>query len=172
MVPALAAAVSLIGSIAPDFTIKDQYDHEVQLSAQRGKPVLLIYGDRLGSDYMGDWAAAVRNSAVASSVAVIRVANLHAVPALMRSYVKRQFQKPSAEGKPNAPVLLDWDAGLVKIYTFTEDLTNIYLIDEKGVLRYIACGKGTPDETGRLVEMIAKLGRTQSAKYKREETNP
>jgi hypothetical protein len=159
LVPSLAAAAGLIGSIAPDFVIKDQYDHEVQLSSLRGKPVLLIYGDRLGSDYMSNWAAAVRESARANSVNVIRIANLRAVPSLMRSYVKRQFLKTSAEGKPNAPVLLDWDAGLAKLYTFTEDLTNVYVVDEKGFLRYVACGKGTPEETGKLVDMIVSLSR-------------
>ena len=46
----LAFAAAPVGSMAPDFTIKDQYDHGVQLSSLRGKPVLLIYGDRLGSD--------------------------------------------------------------------------------------------------------------------------
>ena len=161
LVSMLAAAAAPVGSIAPDFTIKDQYDHDVELSSLRGKPVLLIYGDRLGSDYMSAWAAAVRKSALAPSVNVIRIANLRAVPSLMRSFVKRQFSKSDAQGKPNSPVLLDWDAGLAKIYGFTEDLTNVYLIDEKGILRYTACGKGTPEETSRLVDMIANLGRIQ-----------
>jgi hypothetical protein len=156
LLPGFFAATAPIGKIAPDFSIKDQFDREVQLSSQRGKPVLLIYGDRLGSDYMGAWAAAVEDSAIASSIRIIRVANLHAVPSLMRSYVKRQFLKPNPEGKPKSPVLLDWEAGLAKLYGFTEDLTNVYLIDQAGVLRYSACGEGTHEETGRLLEMIAK----------------
>ena len=157
----LAYAAAPVGSMAPDFTIKDQYDHDVQLSSLRGKPVLLIYGDRLGSDYMGVWASAVRKSAVSDSVNVVRVANLRAVPSLMHSYVRRQFAKADPQGKPNSPVLLDWDADLAKIYGFTEDLTNVYLIDEKGILRYTAFGKGTADETGRLIDKISNLGRTQ-----------
>jgi hypothetical protein len=156
LLPALFAGPASIGSMAPDFNIKDQYDHELQLSAKRGKPVLLIYGDRLGSDYMADWATAVQESGSASSVNVIRIANLHAVPALMRSFVKRQLLKPNSEGKPKSPLLLDWDADLAKVYGFTEDLTNVYLIDHNGVLRYSACGKGTPEETRRLLDMISK----------------
>ena len=153
----LAAATAPVGSMAPDFTIKDQYDHDVQLSSLRGKTVLLIYGDRLGSDYMSDWSDAVRKSGAASTVNIVNIANLRAVPSLMRGFVKRQFTKSDTPGKPNAPVLLDWDAGLAKIYGFTEDLTNVYLIDEKGILRYTACGKGTADETGRLLGVIANL---------------
>ena len=157
MASMLGAATAPVGSIAPDFTIKDQYDHEVQLSSLRGKPVLLIYGDRLGSDYMSAWAAAVRKSAVAPAVNVVRVANLRAVPGLMHSFVRRQFAKSDPGGKPNTPVLLDWDAELAKIYGFTEDLTNVYLIDEKGILRYTAFGKGTPEETGKLIDTIGNL---------------
>jgi AhpC/TSA family len=157
LVTALSAAVAPIGSTAPDFTIKDQYDHEIQLLSQRGKAVLLIYGDNAGSDYMGAWAAAVRDSAAAPSVNVIRIANLRAVPSLLRSYVKRQFLKPHSDGKPTLPVLLDWDAAVARIYGFTDDLTNVYLIDEQGMLRYRACGKGTPEETRKLLDMIANL---------------
>jgi hypothetical protein len=156
LLPALLAAAAPVGSIAPDFSIKDQYDHELRLSSQRGKPVLLIYGDRLGNEYMGAYGTAVTDSNFASSVNVIRIANLHAVPSLMRSWVKRQFVTPTAEGKPRSVVLLDWDAELGKIYGFTEDLTNVYLIDQNGVLRYSACGQGTSEDTRRLLEMIAK----------------
>jgi cytochrome oxidase Cu insertion factor (SCO1/SenC/PrrC family) len=161
LVSSLSAAEAPIGSAAPDFTIKDQYDQEVQLSSQRGKAVLLIYGDNLGSDYMGAWARSVRESAAASSVTVTRIANLRALPALLRSYVKRQFLKTNAEGKPNSPVLLDWDGAVAKTYGFTEDLTNVYLIDEAGILRYRASGKGTPEETRKLLEAIADLRQTQ-----------
>ena len=157
LVPVFAAAVAQIGSVAPDFTIKDQYDHVVQLSLQRGKPVLLVYGDRLGSDYMSDWADAVRQSPLANSVTVIRIANLRAVPSLFYGYVRRKFQALNEEGKPTQPVLLDWDGSVAKSFGFTADLTNVYLIDEKGMLRYAACGKGTPEETRLLLDTIAKL---------------
>ena len=159
LIPALFAATAPIGSVAPDFAIKDQYDHALQLSSQRGKLILLIYGDRLGSDYMGAYADAVQESPLAVSVTVVRIANLHAVPALMRSYVKRQFLKPNSEGKPKSPVLLDWDANLAGIYGFTEDLTNVYLIDPQGILCYWASGTGTPEETHKLLNVIAKHNR-------------
>jgi hypothetical protein len=160
LVPALIASAAQIGSVAPDFTLKDQWDHEVQLSTQRGKPVLLVYGDRLGSEFMSVWAAAVRESQAASSVSVIRIANLRAVPGPFHGYVRRRFQSPNEEGKANSPVLLDFDGAVAKIYGFTEDLTNVYLIDKKGLLRYTACGKGTSEETRRLLDMIIKLEQT------------
>jgi hypothetical protein len=159
LVAAAAPAAAQVGSVAPDFTIKDQYDHELQLSAERGRRILLIYGDRLGSNYMGDWEDAVRHSVAGSSVSVINIANLRAVPPVLRAYVKHMFQKPGEGGKPNSPVLLDWNAAVAKSYGFTDDLTNVYLIDEKGVLRYMACGKGTTQETARLLDVIAQLDR-------------
>jgi len=161
LAPALAATLAQLGSTAPDFALKDQYDHEVQLSTQRGKAVLLICGDRIGSDYMGVWARAVRDSAVAPSVTVFRIANLRAVPSLLHSYVKHKFQSLNAEGKPSSPVLLDWDALVAKLYGFTDDVTNVYLIDQKGILRYTACGKGTPEETAKLLAAIGNLGQAE-----------
>ncbi len=161
LVTALSAAEASVGSIAPDFAIKDQYDYEVRLSSLRGQPVLLIYGDRLGSDYMSAWAAAVRKSAEPSSVKVLNIANLRAVPSLLRAYVKRQFLKSHADGKPNSPVVLDWDAEVARLYGFTDDLTNVYLIDEQGMLSYRACGKGAPEETRKLLDMIANMHQTK-----------
>jgi hypothetical protein len=161
LVPVLAAAAAQIGSVAPDFTLKDQWEHETQLCSQRGKPVLLIYGDRLGSEFMSVWAAAVRESPSASSMNVIRIANLRAVPGPFHGFVKRKFQSPNDDGKPKSAVLLDFDGVVAKIYGFTGDLTNVYLIDRKGMLRYTACGKGTPEEARRLLDMIAKLDQTE-----------
>ena len=113
----------------PRFTINDQYDHELQLSSARQASTADLRRSP-GSDYIGAYATAVQESPVASSVTVIRIANLHAVPALMCSYVKRQFLKPNSEGKAKSPVLLDWTAALAAVYGFTDDLTNVYLIDQ------------------------------------------
>jgi len=100
----------------------------------------------------------VRKAPAASSVTIIRIANLRAVPSAFRAYVKRKFQSPNSEGKAPAPVLLDWEGQVAKAYGAIDDLTNVYLIDDKGMLRYSASGKGTPDETRTLLDGIASLG--------------
>jgi hypothetical protein len=146
-----------IGEAAPEFVSNDQYGQVFRLTAHRSRPVLLICGDRLGSDYMGVWARAVRQSAEADTVEVVRVANLHAVPPYFHTFVIHQFQGKNSDGTASSPVLLDWDGVLAKTLGFTDDLTNVYLIDTRGWLSYRASGKGTSDETQKLVAAIGTL---------------
>lgn len=149
--PAAALALSL----------KDQYEHETRLGDPTGGLLLLVYGDRLGSDFMGAWIHAVGEhyQAVEQAITIVRVANLHAVPAFFQPYVKGKFRTKNSDGSPNLPVLLDWDGLLAKTYSFRDDLTNVYLIDDRGVLRYQTAGQGLPEETELLFREIDKLRR-------------
>ena len=74
---------------------------------------------------------------------------------LERPPVNRRNQQQEAEQRN------DWDAEIAKLYGFTEDLTNVYLIDEQGMLSYRACGKGAPEETRKLLDMIASMRQTK-----------
>lgn len=161
MTAALAfGAGASIGSPAPDFTIDDQYDHPVRLSAYRGKPVLLVAGDRVGSDYMNNWEHGANAATLASGVTVIEVAILNGVPGFMHAYVKHRFQAKDSKGRANTPVALDWEGLIVSNYGFHGDLTNVYLIDCQGVLRYISDGKGTPQQIEDLVQAVKDLSQT------------
>ena len=152
-----AAAGLAIGEFAPDFSIADQYDHPVRLSTFRGAPVLLVDGDRKGSDYMNPWIIGVKGAVSAAGLKVIEIASLNAVPTFMHSWVKGRFQGKDQNGNLFAPVVLDWDGKIAKEYGFRVDLTNVYLIDSGGRLQYSAAGKGTPEETESLAQAIAKL---------------
>jgi hypothetical protein len=152
-----AAAALAVGEIAPDFSINDQYDHPVKLSTFRGAPVLLVDGDRKGSDYMNPWILGVRRAVSVTGVKVIEIASLNAVPTFMHSWVKGRFQGKDENGTLFAPVVLDWDGKIAKDYGFRVDFTNVYLIDAGGRLQYSAAGKGTPEETESLAQAIAKL---------------
>ena len=152
-----AAASTPLGSPAPDFTIADQYDHPVRLSSLRGKPVLVIYGDRVGSSFMGAWARAVKTETAAAGVDVIEAANLKTVPGFMHAYVKHKFLGKNAKGDPASPVLLDWDGRIASTYGFHDGLTNVYVIDAQGTFRFWAAGKGTAEETRPLAEVLQAL---------------
>jgi hypothetical protein len=152
-----AAAGLAIGEPAPDFSIADQYDHPVKLSTFRGTPVLLVDGDRKGSDYMKPWIRGVKDAVNTAGVKVIEVASLNTVPTFMHSFVKGRFQGKDPKGNLFAPVVLDWDGRIAKTYGFKADLTNVYLIDAGGRLQYSAAGKGIAEETEGLAQAIAKL---------------
>lgn len=151
------ASSATIGSAAPDFSTNDQYDHPIQLSSYRGKPVLVIYGDRKGSDYMGAWVQSVRPELKAAGVRIIQAANLKAVPGLMQGFVKRKFLGKTANGQSSPSVILDWNGQIASAYGFRDAVTNVYLIDARGVLRFSASGKGSPEEARALAEAINAL---------------
>jgi peroxiredoxin len=147
------------GMLAPDFQLNDQYDKPVRLADYRGKPALLIYGDRLGSRYMAIWAKAVLDAFPSEQqrLALLRIANLKVVPPFFYGFAKRKFQAPDENGNPRVPVLLDWDGLVAKQFGAVEDVGNVYLIDSTGVLLYSAAGKATSGETRALIEAIRTL---------------
>lgn len=150
-----------IGAAAPSFVLKDQYDHETRLEDLKGNLIVIVCGDRLGGDYMNDWARSISENYKDSPepVTILRVADLMAVPPFFHSFVKHKFLAKNAEGLAAEPTLLDWDATVPTLYGFTNDVTNVYVIDAQGVLRYKARGKGTPDEVRNLIRALEDIRR-------------
>lgn len=164
-----AAAQSLaVGSQSPDFTLKDQFDKDWKLSdyTGHGRLVLVLCWDRVGNDYMANWFNGVRskypsgpNRTPNPVVTLVYVANLKGVPGFMQDGIKKKYQKTS-DGQTNGSILMDWNGTVPKIFGSHEDVTNVYLLDEKGVLRSSAYGKGTPEELQPLLREIANLATT------------
>lgn len=155
----LATAVPLpaqapVGAPAPDFTLGDQYDSGLTLGSLRGRVVLVVAGDRHGNQYMGAYTHAVRERFGRDRVRIVRIANLRGVPFFMKGYVRGRFRGTNPDSTPKASVLLDWGGVLARLYGFRESLTNVYLIDRAGVLRYTAAGQGTDSETRALTEAL------------------
>ena len=148
-----------VGELAPDFWLKDQWEEFFKLSNLRGQVVLLVYGDRGGAQFNGNWAKAVRekyNSGGNERVKIVPIANLSAVPRPFRGYAKGKFQVVN-EGTRARPVLLDWEGGVAKLYGFQEGVSNVYLINRDGVLRYKTSGKGLTGETNLMCETIDRV---------------
>lgn len=160
LAPCFGASDAKVGEQAPEFWLKDQYDKFFKLSQLRGTVVLMIYGDREGAQYNGKWGTVVNekyNSGGNQQVRVVPIANLDAVPRPFRSYAQGKFKGTHADGTPNRSVLLDWDGGVAKLYGFREGLSNLYLVDRDGVLRYSTAGKGMPGEVDLLCQTISRV---------------
>ena len=160
LAPWLVAGDATVGEQAPDFWLKDQYDNFFKLSDLRGTVVLMVYGDRTGAQFNGKWATAVRekyNAGGNEQARIVPIANLDAVPRPFRSYAKGKFRGNNPDGKPSRSVLLDWDGGVAKLYGFQEGLSNVYLVDRNGALRYSTAGKGSPGEVDLLCRTISRV---------------
>lgn len=154
--PAFAAAQTPVGSPAPGFELRDQYDSVFTLGSTHGRVVLLVVGDRRGNQYMGAYTRPVRERFSAEQLRIVPIANLRGVPFFVKGSVRGRFRGTTPEGRPRSPVLLDWNGTIARLYGFRSDLTNVYLIDAGGTLRYAAAGQGAAAEVGRLLEAVER----------------
>ncbi|MBZ5532812.1 MAG: hypothetical protein LAO20_15390 [Acidobacteriia bacterium] len=148
------------GSAAPDLTFKDQFEKETKLISQyKDQMILIIAWDRVGNDYLSNWMNAVRKVYPGGPnrvVTFVFLANFKGAPGFLQDNIKRKYQK-TTDGKQNGAILLDWDGTFAKTFGFHDDVTNVYLVDAKGILRATAYGKGTGDEVQPILREIGNL---------------
>jgi len=153
--PAFAQAA--VGTQAPDFTLNDQYDSASTLQAWRGEAVLIVAGDRHGNQYMSAYVRAVRARYERGQLRVVQVAHLRGVPFFLKGSIRGRFRGTNADGTLKTPVLLDWGGVLARTYGFQESLTNVYLVDSRGVLRYVGAGRGTDEHVREVLDAVAMV---------------
>jgi hypothetical protein len=179
--------MSLIASEAKpvELSFEDQFEAKQELKSQRGKVVVLIYGDRKASDAcksLGEQlhvafhptakglspaksrlqpVTALPNAAPGQSPGVLvqAVACCGKMPALVRPVLKSQIAKAS----PDVPVWLDFEQEMVTRFGMTTGEANAVVFDVQG--RYRHAMQGTPDAKTlqKLAETIQSL-RVESVK--------
>jgi hypothetical protein len=142
-----------------NFTLRDQYDTAFTLSNERGHLVLLLYSDRKGSQFVGGFSRAARRWRTergdTTALRIVNIANLDGVPRLLRGTVKGNFKGTEKDGRPKAPVLLDWDKKLAKLFGGAhEDATTAWLIGPDGALLWSGGGTNKPGESEALTAAL------------------
>lgn len=169
--PILAAALFALAGAAvaqepAPLALEDQFDRKVDLAAYRGSVVVLVYGDRRGTDAckaLGEqlhvcWHPDAKGQPPAKAqaapvvgldglppgkaapdVRVIPVACCGRVPGPIRGVIRTQI----AKGAPDVPVWLDFGDAMKANFGLTPGEPNLVVIDAAGRPR----GKvnGTPD---------------------------
>ena len=127
---------------AIDVTLEDVAGKAVALSSLRGRPAILVYAGRRGSDaaiVVGKALQSRFGSEAATPVAnVVPVACLAEVPRFLRGMARTQV-KQAAEG---VPILIDFDSGLQRSLGMDEAAANVAVIDATGHLVGITSGGG------------------------------
>lgn len=127
------------GTIAPDFTLKDQNDIEIRLSQFRGEDVLLFGFDKDSSDIGGTWlnlfleryGERLRGLPIASGSSMPFLARL-----FMKSTVKTELQDAAEEFNLSS-FLLDWTGEVSRQYGMAPKIPTIVLIDRAGHIRLV-----------------------------------
>jgi len=139
--------------------MENQFEKKVDLADHRGSVVILVYGDRKGTDAcrkLGEqlhvaWhpdaaglpAAKAQAAAVVPGgpdVKVIPVACCGKVPGPVRSVIAKQI----AKGSPDVAVWMDYGDTMKTAFTLTAGEPNVVVFDSAGRLRMKI--NGTPDQ--------------------------
>jgi hypothetical protein len=127
-------AAPAIGSQALiDFEIKDQHGAEHTAARFEGRPLLALWGDRLGNEFMQQWSLLLADSLqVAVDVGRlgrIDVAHAKGAPFFVKGKIKKRFQQQWPR-----PVLIDWKGKFLQAYECSSDSCTVLLFDTEGRL--------------------------------------
>lgn len=113
------------------FSLQDQFDVTYTETQYRDYFVILVAGDRKGSDYSFPWSDFIKDelkrNSMTKEVKVLGVANLKTAPTSLRNFIKGKFPKEKKHW-----VMLDWEGLFDEAYLFKEDVANILIFDPDG----------------------------------------
>ncbi len=155
----------------------DQFGNSPDLASQRGKVVVLVYGDRKGTDACKQLGERLHTSfhptarglkpadaqtqpvialpnlkpgQVSPEVLVMPVACCGKVPGLVQTVIRNQIKSAS----PEVPVWLDFANTMTTAFGMTTGETNVVVFDTQG--RYRVGYRGTMSQT-QLQEMVQQI---------------
>jgi len=130
--------------------LQDQFDRPQILSFPASNVTLLTIADKKGSEQVAGWVAPVRQR-FGMRVDIRGLADVSAVPGLLRGMVRMKFQK-----RETYPVMLDWSGRTVKLFNSVPDKVNVLLLDRRGQILWRFTGEAN---TPALQELCAAIDR-------------
>lgn len=143
-------AENAINEKAPEFTLQDQYEKTVSLRDIAVRVVVLIASDKEGSLQNAEWKKAIRTK-YGDSVAVQGLADVSNVPFFLKGKIRNGFKKDGES------ILLDWKGEVFRAYGFAKAVSNIVLIDGRGVIRHRSSGIASSAAVQELFRQIDAL---------------
>jgi len=171
---------------AVELVLEDQFERKTDLADLRGNVVVLVFGDRKGTDtcrMLGEqlhvcWhpdakgqppakartapvvpLEGLKPGQVAPNVLVVPVACCGKVPAAIRPTISKQI----AKGSPDVVVWLDFADTMKGMFGLTAGQTNLVVIDANGVARMKLNGVIDQPTMDKLVQTVQAI-RAEAAK--------
>jgi hypothetical protein len=147
-----------IGVSAPYWTLKDANDKEYKLSDFKGEILLIIGSDKKGDSGNEIWGEKIAKK-YKGRIVIIGMADLQSVPFFYRWKVRADFRdrRDTPSAKYGVPILLDWKGVLAQSYGFKPEVSNLILIDAKGIVRHALRGRYSEEAFNTLSKMIDSL---------------
>lgn len=124
-------AVLNIGSPAPAFDLKDQFDRVWRLADLRGKVVVLMAADQHSGQGMRPWGDNLSDT-FGTQIQLLGLLDLHTYPSFLRIFVAARIR--SETGKP---MLLDFSGAVGAAYEVSSRYPVIVVIDRQGMVQGI-----------------------------------
>jgi predicted transcriptional regulator len=145
-----AIAENMVGEMATEVTLQDQYEKTVSLRQYGGHIVVLLASDKEGKAQNAAWIKAISGK-YAGQVAVQGMADVSNVPFFLKNKIRNDLKKD--EGS----IILDWNGEVFRSYGFAKGRSNIVLIDSRGVIRHRSSGAAAPGAVQELFRKIEAL---------------
>ena len=127
------------GTLAFNFTLKDQNDQEIRLSQFRGENVLLFGFDKDSVDNGGTWINLFIER-YAEGMQILPIADGSSMPLSARLFLKGKVKaeaQDAAEEFNLSSFLLDWTGEASRQYGMAPKIPTIVLIDRAGHIRLV-----------------------------------
>jgi hypothetical protein len=147
-----------VGSLAPEWTLKDAKDKAYKLTDFENRILVILGSDKTGDEENEVWGGKLAEK-YSDQIAIVGLADLRGVPFFWKGRVKSSFRnrRDTPSAKYGVPILLDWKGDVPKSYGFKPEVSNQVVIDAEGVVRYIAHGKCTDEAFEKMCEILNAL---------------
>ena len=127
------------GTIAPDFTLKDQNDIEIQLSQFHGENVLLFGFDQDSIDHGEPWLTLLLER-YTDRLRILPIANGSSMPLSVRLFLRGKVKaelQDAAEEFNLSSFLLDWTGEVSRQYGIPLETPTVALIGRTGHIQLV-----------------------------------
>jgi hypothetical protein len=131
--------------------LPDQFEKPQKLSFPNTNLTVLTIADRKGSEQIAGWVEPVAQR-FGTRVAVRGIADVSAVPRLLRGTVRSAFRK-----EQSYPVMMDWSGKEVAKFAPKENVTTVLLIDGQGKILRRYEGVAKKVEVEELCKLIQEI---------------
>ena len=133
---------------AGNFALKDQFGKEIAVRFPSDKAVVLVFGDREGSEQVEGWVRPLYNQ-FTDRIYIFGIADLSAVPWAARPVVRRIIKS-----KSKTPVMLDWSGSVAKSYGCVKGKANVFVISKRGEVIAVKQGAASSGELNDLYQKV------------------
>jgi len=147
-----------VGSLAPEWTLKDANNKAYKLADFEGRILVLLGSDKKGDEENEVWGGKLAEK-YNNQIAIVGLADLRGVPFFLKGRMKSNFRnrRDTPSAKYGVPILLDWKGDVPKSYGFFQVVSNQVVIDAEGIVQYIAHGKCTDQAFEKMCEILDAL---------------